>query len=81
MITQAKLILFGAVAAGFLLAVGGSYFYGRSTMDAEWRAKTLQRSVEMLRGRRDTNAYVKNLSDADLCRALGGVPNDAGECL
>jgi hypothetical protein len=72
--------ILGAVAA--LAVIVGAYQYGRASMDAEWQARTLQKSVEMLRERRDTNEAIRNLDDRELCTALGGVPDDAtGQCL
>lgn len=37
------------------------------------RSAALERSMEVIRERGETNAEVDRLSDADLCRDLGGV--------
>lgn len=71
-----------AITVGLAAALLGlAFFYGRKTMDDEWQANTLQKTVETLRERKATNDKIKALSDADLCRALGGMPNEQGGCL
>lgn len=46
---------------------------------ASERQATLARSVEVLRERNATDAQIRNMDDAGLCRALGGMFAD-GAC-
>lgn len=45
----------------------------------EERTAAIARSMEIIKGRTRTNAQVNALTDADLCRELGGLFED-GEC-
>lgn len=74
-----------AIAVAVLAVIGAGFGlvqYGKAVERAEWETKILQKSVDALRQRRDTNADVQSFDDADLCRALGGMPDKAsGKCL
>lgn len=39
----------------------------------EERAAQLQRSMDLIEKRSETNAEIRNLDDAELCRAIGGL--------
>jgi hypothetical protein len=70
----------GAVAVlGALVAAGPVYLYGHARGRAAERAAVLERSLDLLRERNATDDAVESMGDADLCRALGGVPVD-GRC-
>jgi len=66
------------VALGAAL-LSGVYLYGHSRGAASERHAILTRSDEILRERNATDDQVRNMSDADLCRSLGGVFAD-GTC-
>lgn len=53
----------------------GEYRAGMAAMDAANK----QATMEQLKERLKTNAKVRNMSDAELCRAIGGVWSQ-GEC-
>lgn len=74
----------GIGAAGMLILAVGVYSAvleprAKAAGVAEERGRVLERSIEVIKGRDKLNATVKTLSDDDLCRRLGGVPNK-GEC-
>lgn len=73
----AKVWLIIAIVAVVLAA--GVIVYKHGYQSA--RSDALAGSVKALRERENTNEEVKGLSDADLCRRLGGVPDDNGECM
>lgn len=64
-------LISGAIVAVVAL-LGGTYFAGRRSMNAEWEAATLQKSVEALRERAKTDAQVHSMPDNQLCALLGG---------
>jgi hypothetical protein len=71
--------VYAALVALIIICASGYGLYRAGA--ASERAKALQHSVDVLRERKSTDEEIHNLSDADLCRKLGGVPNDNGECL
>lgn len=79
-LVPARVWLFGGIAVAILvaLALAGSALYSAGRK-AE-RAGALQKSIEVLRERKSTNEAVRDLDDAHLCVALGGMWRD-GECL
>lgn len=80
-LVPARTWLIGGCVATAVLAIGS---IGYCVYDAGFnaaRVQQLNKSVKVLRERKTTNETVHGLSDADLCRQLGGVPNDGGQCL
>lgn len=75
--SKAGAAMIGIVAAALLAtwAINAAYQAGRT---AE-RTAILNRSVEILRERNHVDDEVRNLDDASLCDALGGVFAD-GSC-
>lgn len=68
-----------AVAAGVALASAvGLYWLGHSNGVQQGREAALERSVDILRERAKTDEQVRNLDDAGLCAALGGVWTEGG---
>ena len=65
-----------AVAASLM---GLSWFHGYQRGAASERQAILTRSVEVLRERNATDEKVRDMDDAGLCAALGGVFED-GSC-
>lgn len=67
-----------AASVAFLALMAWTHHgaYERGRLDE--RAAALERSVEILRERTMTDETIRNMGDADLCRALGGewVPDD-----
>lgn len=65
-------------------AVGCAYWAGEwngarlERQAAETRA--LQKTFDQLKERSETNEKVRNLSDTDLCAAIGGRLSDDGVC-
>lgn len=53
--------------------VSGIYWYGHSRGAAAERQATLERSVELLRERNQTDDEVSRMGDRELCEALGGI--------
>lgn len=53
-----------------------AYLIGKSDGRASERAAILTRSVEVLRERNATDDQIRNMDDAGLCRALGGLPDE-----
>lgn len=76
---RAYLALGGAAAVVALLTFTHIEAYRLGA--ASERSATLNRSVEALRERNATDDQIRNLDDADLCRALGGRVSDGGSCL
>lgn len=70
-------LVLGAAGAVLFLAATHHQAY-RAGQQAE-RAAVLTRSVEILRERARTDDQIRNMDDASLCRALGGVFTD-GSC-
>lgn len=68
----------GALLLGAAL-VAGVYAYAYQRGAASERAAILERSVELLRERNETDDQISRMDDADLCRSLGGMPVD-GRC-
>lgn len=69
-----------AVAAGLALASAlGIYWLGHSNGVQKGREAALERSVDILRQRGQTDEQVRSLDDASLCAAIGGVYAD-GSC-
>ncbi|MBB3385978.1 MULTISPECIES: hypothetical protein [unclassified Rhizobium] len=58
---------------------GGLYLRGRSDGRAIAEADARQATFNQLKERSATDAKVKDMSDADLCRAIGGELRD-GRC-
>jgi len=67
-----------ALAVLGLLAWSHTAIY-RAGVNSERRA-ALERSVDLLRERNTTDETIRNMDDADLCRALGGRVSDDGTC-
>ncbi|QND53451.1 hypothetical protein HB779_17320 [Phyllobacterium sp. 628] len=65
--------------AGVIILLLAGYGLYRAGYGAA-RVETLERSVEVLRGRKTTNENIRNLDDAGLCSKLDGVWRN-GECL
>ena len=61
----------GAVVGGILMFAVG-HWRGVDDGRALERASALQRSMDLIKGRNDTNAKVNSLDDPGLCAALGG---------
>ena len=61
-----------------LLAWSHTAIY-RAGANSERRA-ALERSVDLLRERNATDETIRNMDDADLCRALGGRVSNDGTC-
>lgn len=59
----------GAVIAG---VVAGAYWMGDSNGFQRGREAALERSVDILRERGQTDDEIRSLDSGDLCRALGG---------
>lgn len=68
-----KVYLAGGVALALVALVAGAYIKGRSDKSGEAEAEARRVVIERIERRAKTNAQVKNLSVADLCRDLGGV--------
>lgn len=69
-----------AVAAGVALASAlGIYWLGHSNGVQKGREAALERSVDILRQRNQTDEQVREMGDAELCAAIGGVMRD-GTC-
>lgn len=69
-----------AAGVGVVAILGaGVYIYNKGYQMA--REEQLEQSVKALRDRKKTDETIHNLSDADLCRSLGGVPDDNGKCV
>lgn len=66
--------LVGIVAALALLTFSHRFAY-QAGRTAE-RTAILNRSVEILRERNATDDEIRNMDDAALCAALGGVPDE-----
>lgn len=77
LLSKAGAAMIGIVAAAILAtwAINAAYQAGRT---AE-RTAILNRSVEILRERNRVDDEIRNLDDASLCAALGGVFAD-GSC-
>jgi len=75
--SRAGAAMIGIVAAALIAAwaINAAYQAGRT---AE-RTAILNRSVEILRERNATDDQIRNMDDAALCAALGGVFTD-GSC-
>lgn len=74
-----KVYVAGGVALALMALVAGAYIKGRSDKSGEAEAEARRVIVERIERRAKTDAQVKNLSVADLCRDLGGVFTN-GEC-
>ena len=73
-------IIFGAVglvAGAALLA--GVYAYGKSAGRQQGREAALRQSVIILKQKAKTDEEIRDMSDAQLCRSLGGELHD-GAC-
>ncbi len=68
----------GALAVAFML-LSIAWIHGHQRGAASERQAILTRSVEVLRQRSATDEKVRNMDDAGLCAALGGVFED-GSC-
>lgn len=66
-----------AAVAAVILAIGGAYeighWRGEDAGRESERAAALERSMELIRKRSETNEEVNDLDDAGLCAALGGL--------
>lgn len=70
------------IAAVFAMIAGLAWSHTaayRAGVNSERRA-ALERSVDLLRERNATDETIRNMDDADLCRALGGRVSDDGTC-
>lgn len=76
-----KWLIAGAVALVVVITAGlvswRIYSAGYQAREAE----ALSGSVEVLRERNKVDDDVQGLDDDGLCRDLGGVPDDDGQCL
>jgi CRISPR/Cas system-associated protein Csm6 len=85
MISRANLVagaLVGALAVFLIMtAINALWLLPRATEAGrdEERAAALTRSMEIIKERSRTNAQINALTDADLCRELGGLFKN-GEC-
>lgn len=70
----------GAVLAG-MVAIPVSYHLGKHDGRQEGREAALQQSITNLKRKAKTDAEIRSMSDADLCRAFGGIVSDDGDCL
>lgn len=71
----------GAVATvAALLALWSAYHLGARDGRREGREAALAQSVTILKQKAKTDAEIRDMSDADLCRALGGRLSDDGTC-
>lgn len=69
-----------AVAA-MLIAINVAFFLGKREQKLVDEKTAAEQSIIMDRQRGNIDDRFKNSDDRDLCRSLGGVPNDRGECL
>lgn len=75
-----SLLRYWQVAVGAVLGAVLMFTYATAILEprarqegrADERADALARSMEIITQRRDTNAAVRSMSDADICIALGG---------
>ncbi len=68
-----------AVLIVLSLIGGGVLWLTKIVVQAE-RAKVLERATELVVERDKIDAKLKNATAADVCRALGGVMLEDGEC-
>nr|CAD6598854.1 hypothetical protein RFYW14_00620 [Pseudorhizobium flavum] len=73
-----KALAAAVVAAG---VVSGAVFYGKSVGRQETAVEALERSVEVLRERNQTDDEVSASDAADLCRSMGLLEQDRLECV
>lgn len=69
----------GAAVVGIVAALGlltWSHLAAYRAGEDAARAEVLARSVEILRERNATDDEIRNVDDAALCAALGGLPDE-----
>ncbi len=79
MFKEIKLWMILAIIGAMGIAIITSHTIAYRTGVNVTRAEILKRSVIVLRQRGIIDAELQNSTDADLCRALGGLPNN-GKC-
>ncbi len=64
-------------------SIAGLYGYGMYRLGKNSaRSETLEKSIEVLRERKGIDEDIRNSTDADLCRRLDGMWDEAGRiCL
>lgn len=72
-------VIIGAALA-LVLAFAASHRWAYDTGRAAERGAALERSMELIRQRNETNAEINSMDDGELCAALGGRMSDAGLC-
>ena len=65
-----------AGAGVILVLVSASHIYAYRAGSEAGRRDALSKSVELLRERNSINEKVRGMSPADLCAALGGLPDE-----
>lgn len=65
----------GAIIGASIVFVP-AYLIGKSDGRASERAAILTTSIDVLRERNATDDEIRNMDAADLCRALGGLPDE-----
>lgn len=65
-----------SVAVAVIVALSISHIYVYRVGANNERAASLERSIDVLRSRANTNEQIRNMGDADLCVALGGRMQD-----
>jgi hypothetical protein len=68
-----------AICLAIAAAAGGLYLKGRADGRAIAGAESKQATFDQLKERSATDEKVRNMSDADLCGAIGGELRD-GRC-
>jgi len=63
-----------------LSLIGGGVIWLTSIIIKAERAKALQAGVELVQERDKLNVKVRNATAGDICRRLGGVMLEDGEC-
>lgn len=76
---MANLKLLAIASAVVVAAFFAGQWHGASVQRAESRAEVAEATIEQLRERGMINEKVKNLTDCELVRELGGVCNNSGE--
>lgn len=69
-----------AARLAVLAVLFATHVYAYRAGAAHQRAATLERSIDALRKRTETNDEIKRMPDPALCGALGGRMSEAGAC-
>lgn len=75
--SRVGLVFMGLVAGIALLT--GTLLYGVSIGEQRGRAAALERSVDILRERGQTDDEIRSLDDIALCERLGGLPDECAK--